>query len=288
MKAIFNKLKPKEAVDGEGSTKETTANSRGRRFVAGFGSLSRATGNKVLHQRQSSDYHPDGSERSDSTTGSLPRRPLSTLSRATNSTPIYDRSASVSTSSRGSRLASPIDLAAGSSTGESSETGPHNVGRTPDAMPARATTPFGEYSKPLPPRPKSGTSDAFGVPMRNAPTARPLSSKDIITSQRAQTPDRLIPGKRQSVSANLFHRRVSASSNLGIKVESQPSSIAVSPVSTRSQQSLAASGEKEYCKSRQSWTGMTDVDLVANLSVQERTRQEVLFEIVSSEERCVS
>jgi hypothetical protein len=30
---------------------------------------------------------------------------------------------------------------------------------------------------------------------------------------------------------------------------------------------------------------MTDVDLVANLSVQERTRQEVLFEIVSSEEK---
>ncbi|KAJ9109151.1 hypothetical protein QFC21_000479 [Naganishia friedmannii] len=62
---------------------------------------------------------------------------------------------------------------------------------------------------------------------------------------------------------------------------------AFSPVSTRSQQSVNAEEDQEYCKSRQSWTGMTEVDLVANLSAQERTRQEVLFEIVSSEERYV-
>ena len=34
-----------------------------------------------------------------------------------------------------------------------------------------------------------------------------------------------------------------------------------------------------------SWSEHTEVDLVANLGSRERTRQEVLFEIVSSEER---
>ena len=34
-----------------------------------------------------------------------------------------------------------------------------------------------------------------------------------------------------------------------------------------------------------SWSEHTEVDLVANLGSRERTRQEVLLEIVSSEER---
>ena len=68
--------------------------------------------------------------------------------------------------------------------------------------------------------------------------------------------------------------------------ESRPASVAMSS-DTSPRISLLSDDVKEYCKSRQSWTGMTEVDLVANLSLQERTRQEVLFEIVSSEERCV-
>lgn len=36
------------------------------------------------------------------------------------------------------------------------------------------------------------------------------------------------------------------------------------------------------------WSEMTDLDLVENLSGRERTRQEVLWEIVASEERYVS
>ena len=34
-----------------------------------------------------------------------------------------------------------------------------------------------------------------------------------------------------------------------------------------------------------SWSELTEDDLVANLGSRERTRQEVLYEIVSSEER---
>lgn len=37
----------------------------------------------------------------------------------------------------------------------------------------------------------------------------------------------------------------------------------------------------------QSWSEVTEEDLVSNLGSRERTRQEVLFEIISSEERCV-
>jgi hypothetical protein len=36
------------------------------------------------------------------------------------------------------------------------------------------------------------------------------------------------------------------------------------------------------------WSEMTDLELVENLSGRERTRQEVLWEIVASEERYVS
>ena len=38
----------------------------------------------------------------------------------------------------------------------------------------------------------------------------------------------------------------------------------------------------------QSWSEVTEDDLVSNIGSRERTRQEVLFEIISSEERCVS
>jgi hypothetical protein len=37
----------------------------------------------------------------------------------------------------------------------------------------------------------------------------------------------------------------------------------------------------------QSWSEVTEDDLVSNIGSRERTRQEVLFEIISSEERCV-
>ncbi len=40
--------------------------------------------------------------------------------------------------------------------------------------------------------------------------------------------------------------------------------------------------------SAQSWSEVTEEDLVSNIGTRERTRQEVLFEIISSEERCVS
>jgi hypothetical protein len=45
------------------------------------------------------------------------------------------------------------------------------------------------------------------------------------------------------------------------------------------------SDHARFCQVRQSWSEITEEDLVQNLSPRERTRQEVLWEIVSSEDR---
>jgi hypothetical protein len=152
-------------------------------------------------------------------------------------------------------------------------------------LPERPATSHEGHIKPLPPRPTTDIGDAYGGLFQNATTGRHFSSLGSKVSHRPHSPDRPTPSRKQSVPSNLFHRRTSTKSIVKTNASAQPSNIALSPVSTRSQRSLATSEEKEYCKGRQSWTGMTDIDLVANLSVQERTRQEVLFEIVSSEER---
>lgn len=46
-------------------------------------------------------------------------------------------------------------------------------------------------------------------------------------------------------------------------------------------------GGSSYLGSHSTWSQLADDDLLMNLSPRERTRQEVLWEIVSSEERCV-
>lgn len=51
--------------------------------------------------------------------------------------------------------------------------------------------------------------------------------------------------------------------------------------------SLATGSTTSFLPVANSWSEMTDPDLVDNLGMQERARQEVLWEIVSSEERCV-
>ncbi|KAK8861682.1 hypothetical protein IAR55_002505 [Kwoniella newhampshirensis] len=56
---------------------------------------------------------------------------------------------------------------------------------------------------------------------------------------------------------------------------------------TPSEASGAASNGRSYLASPNSWTEMAGEELVANLGPKERTRQEVLWEIVSSEERYV-
>ena len=58
---------------------------------------------------------------------------------------------------------------------------------------------------------------------------------------------------------------------------------AMSP--TPSEHSLGSFSTQSYLPQPNSWSEMAEDDLIANLGPKERTRQEVLYEIVSSEER---
>lgn len=64
---------------------------------------------------------------------------------------------------------------------------------------------------------------------------------------------------------------------------SSPVKSAMSP--TPSEQSLGSLSTTSYLPQPNSWSEMAEDDLIANLGPRERTRQEVLWEIVSSEER---
>ena len=63
---------------------------------------------------------------------------------------------------------------------------------------------------------------------------------------------------------------------------SAPSLRAGTPLSSMSNNSSGI-----HILAAQSWSEVTEDDLVSNIGSRERTRQEVLFEIISSEERCV-
>jgi len=56
---------------------------------------------------------------------------------------------------------------------------------------------------------------------------------------------------------------------------------------TPSEMSLGAMSQQSYLPPPNSWSEMAEDELIANLGPRERTRQEVLYEIVTSEERCV-
>ncbi|GHJ85557.1 hypothetical protein NliqN6_1959 [Naganishia liquefaciens] len=139
--------------------------------------------------------------------------------------------------------------------------------------------------KLLPKIPVTDVDDPFGEDKPDEKTGRSFGHWGHKKTGKLGTLQKA-PGGERSSSANFLHRRLSGTSMYKAGTESQISSTA-SSLSISSQASLSSNEDKEYCRSRQSWTQIAEVDLVANLSVQERTRQEVLFEIVSSEERYV-
>ncbi|WRT65794.1 uncharacterized protein IL334_002743 [Kwoniella shivajii] len=65
------------------------------------------------------------------------------------------------------------------------------------------------------------------------------------------------------------------------------SSTILSPTPTPSEMSTGATSTMSYLPQLNSWSEMAEDELIANLGPKERTRQEVLWEIVSSEERYV-
>lgn len=105
----------------------------------------------------------------------------------------------------------------------------------------------------------------------SAPAARPLSTSSCSISRQSLP---LIPKPIMTRKPSLPSSRPSSS----------PTKSVLSP--TPSEQSLAGMSTRSYLPPPNSWSEMAEDDLIANLGPRERTRQEVLWEIVSSEERC--
>jgi hypothetical protein len=283
MKAIFSKLKMKDLTNEEESGKRNTGSQPGRRLAHGFNSLSRATGGKTPHQRQTSDSFPITEHQTASADRQI-RRPFSRLSLGPRVAPQTEPPSSTSTFASRSHLESPIDLGVAPSTEVLRDTEPRTLEEGQGLAYRTRPRPRSEYSKPLPARPSTDAHDAFGGSQSNGKIRRSFGYWGNKKPEKQVSSSRIPSYDQKSTSTNFLHRRSSRDSTRSRSSGSRPASVALSP-STGSQRSLVSEEEKEYCKSRQSWTGMTEVDLVANLSVQERTRQEVLYEIVSSEER---
>lgn len=88
---------------------------------------------------------------------------------------------------------------------------------------------------------------------------------------------------RQSLPSSMKPIPTRKSSIPSVPPSASPTKSAMSP--TPSEHSLSGMSNKSYLPPPNSWSEMAEDDLIANLSPRERTRQEVLWEIVSSEER---
>ncbi|WVQ78876.1 hypothetical protein IAT38_000967 [Cryptococcus sp. DSM 104549] len=137
-------------------------------------------------------------------------------------------------------------------------------------------------SDSLPPAPRdepsSSTLAAPPAPRRTSspflPTWNPRPS-----SRKASLPPLSKPFHNPSASAS-----ASASLDSG-GISPTKHSMLFSP--TPSDHSIGSASTRSYLPPPNSWSEMADQELIANLGPKERTRQEVLWEIVSSEERYV-
>jgi hypothetical protein len=119
---------------------------------------------------------------------------------------------------------------------------------------------------------------------RPAPISRPSTSVSLTASR---------PRPTSRASYSFLHsrpsstRKTSAPPPITTPISNSPSKSCLSP--TPSEHSAQTSlSTRSYVTLPNSWSEMAEEDLIANLGPRERTRQEVLWEIVSSEERWVS
>lgn len=281
MKALFSKLKPKDPGNEDETAKRSTSSLSSRRLATEFNGLSRTTSVRVPQQRQNSVSYRSSVQQSASGVESHTTRTLSRISFHTRGASSTDRSPSSSITESRSRRQTPNDKSKQQNSG--GEDSPVQIPRC--RGPGAKRSSLAEYPKPLPKPPTSDVDDAFGGAHQSGKTSRSLNYWRLKKTGKLGSTEKT-PCVQQSTSTSFFQHGSSGYLMYKAGAESRPPSVAMSP-STSSQITLSSEENKEYCKSRQSWTGMTEVDLVANLSLQERTRQEVLFEIVSSEERCV-
>lgn len=121
-------------------------------------------------------------------------------------------------------------------------------------------------------------------------TSRASSSQSFASSRpRAssrQSASFLPPSSRPLTQRKASMPPLSAGSgvpNLAGRGGASPTKSAMSP--TSSEHSLGGTSARSYLPPPNSWGEMAEEELIANLGPRERTRQEVLWEIVSSEER---
>lgn len=132
------------------------------------------------------------------------------------------------------------------------------------------------------PTKKPSTGNLNGLePSSRSSTAQSAASSRPLFSSRQSLP----VTSRKACLPPLRHPSHSNSSfQPGTTTPSNPSIVSPAP----SDASLPDSSTRSYLPPPNSWSEMAEEDLIANLAPRERTRQEVLYEIVSSEERSVS
>ena len=132
--------------------------------------------------------------------------------------------------------------------------------RSPNPTPAPSTSML-DLPEPVPRSPDKMNSrlvDERPKPPSRASTAQSYSSRRSLSMRKTSTP---------------YGQPFTPSPN---------KSPLLSPTESDGSQST-----RSYLPPPNSWSEMAEEELIANLGPRERTRQEVLWEIVSSEERCV-
>ena len=267
MKSLFSRFRNK----GEGQTSRPASSASHRKHV-----------DSSLSQRPSSSYDTASSNEDYRT-----------------STPIHELHSHTSTSSLSTQPTSAVgsddDLDDESpQVNEEEDTIRIRDVMGQETIGAKKVTFRSPIPKQLPSGPLAGPS-APSSPTRNGPrevsqasrtdrAASPAAKLPFLNSQRSASAQSR-PFTRHSLPAlsNPLRRKPSLGSSSRAP---SPTKSIMSPVSTTaSERPYSRASTQSYLPPPNSWSEMAEDDLIANLSPRERTRQEVLWEIVSSEER---
>lgn len=143
----------------------------------------------------------------------------------------------------------------------------------------------GNVDRALPDAPGNVTSPPTNVPLKTTVSRfQAVYGKEprgsVSTGASSSKTDVATPNKTNTKATST--RTGSPYLHKSFEAASAPSLRSGTPYSSMSHHSSGS-----HILAAQSWSEVTEDDLVSNIGSRERTRQEVLFEIISSEERCV-
>lgn len=140
---------------------------------------------------------------------------------------------------------------------------------------------------------KKGSAPPTLITPLTSTTSKPRFTSRL-SHRRAETTDGPLPTPPPSSGSSMTPPPTSTSSYqhqlqspTNTSTSTSASSVHSARVRARTAPGIETGGldHARFCAVRQSWSEITEEDLVQNLSPRERTRQEVLWEIVSSEDR---